>query len=75
MTDNLQKLSEAGVSIWLDDLSRERIETGNLDELVKNDSVVGVTTNPSIFSAALADGEGEGLRRGRRRPGLARGRG
>ena len=57
MTDRLQKLSEAGVSIWLDDLSRERIETGNLAELVKNDSVVGVTTNPSIFQAALADGE------------------
>jgi transaldolase len=57
MTDNLQKLSEAGVSIWLDDLSRERIETGNLADLVKNDSVVGVTTNPSIFAAALSDGE------------------
>src|SRR5690349_9599215 len=57
MTDNLQRLSEAGVSIWLDDLSRERLETGNLADLVKNDSVVGVTTNPSIFQAALADGE------------------
>jgi transaldolase len=57
MTDNLQKLSEAGVSIWLDDLSRERFETGNLADLVKNDSVVGVTTNPSIFKSALADGE------------------
>jgi transaldolase len=57
MTDNLQQLSEAGVSIWLDDLSRERIESGNLAELVKNDHVVGVTTNPSIFAAALADGE------------------
>ncbi len=57
MTDHLQELSEAGVSIWLDDLSRERIDTGNLAELVKNDHVVGVTTNPSIFAAALADGE------------------
>jgi transaldolase len=57
MSDHLQELSEAGVSIWLDDLSRERIETGNLAELIKNDHVVGVTTNPSIFAAALAQGE------------------
>ncbi|HYH35080.1 MAG TPA: transaldolase [Nocardioides sp.] len=55
--DRLQQLAEAGVSIWLDDLSRERIETGNLADLVKNSSVVGVTTNPSIFQSALADGE------------------
>ena len=41
MTDHLKELSEAGVSIWLDDLSRERIETGNLADLVKNDHVVG----------------------------------
>jgi transaldolase len=45
------------VSIWLDDLSRERLETGNLADLVKHSSVVGVTTNPSIFAAALAEGE------------------
>ena len=57
MSDRLKKLSEAGVSIWLDDLSRERLETGNLADLVKNSSVVGVTTNPSIFQTALADGE------------------
>ena len=57
MSENLKQLSEAGVSIWLDDLSRERLETGNLAELVKNDHVVGVTTNPSIFAAALAEGE------------------
>ena len=57
MTDHLSDLSAAGVSIWLDDLSRERIETGNLADLIKNDHVVGVTTNPSIFAAALADGE------------------
>jgi transaldolase len=57
MTDHLQELSEVGVSIWLDDLSRERLETGNLEELIKNDHVVGVTTNPSIFASALADGE------------------
>src|SRR3954451_13288510 len=57
MSDRLKKLSEAGVSIWLDDLSRERLETGNLADLVKNSFVVGVTTNPSIFASALAEGE------------------
>ncbi len=56
-SDRLKGLSEAGVSIWLDDLSRERIESGNLADLVKYSSVVGVTTNPSIFAAALANGE------------------
>ncbi|MFB9312101.1 transaldolase [Nocardioides plantarum] len=57
MTDRLKALADAGVSIWLDDLSRERIESGNLAELVKSKSVVGVTTNPTIFAAAIADGE------------------
>jgi transaldolase len=57
MSDRLQALADAGVSIWLDDLSRERIETGNLADLVKNKSVVGVTTNPTIFAGAIADGE------------------
>ena len=57
MTDRLQALSEAGVSIWLDDLSRERIETGNLADLVRDKHVVGVTTNPTIFASAIADGE------------------
>ena len=57
MTDRLQALSDAGVSIWLDDLSRERIETGNLAELIKDKHVVGVTTNPTIFASAIADGE------------------
>ena len=57
MSDRLKALSDAGVSIWLDDLSRERIETGNLAELVQQKHVVGVTTNPTIFAAAIADGE------------------
>ena len=57
MTDPLQTLSEAGVSIWLDDLSRERIETGNLAELIKDKHVVGVTTNPTIFAGAIGNGE------------------
>src|SRR3979490_1885209 len=53
---NLQKLSDAGVSVWLDDLSRDRIESGNLAELIASKSIVGVTTNPSIFQAALSKG-------------------
>ena len=57
MSDRLKELSAAGVSIWLDDLSRERITSGNLAELVSGSSVVGVTTNPTIFAGALADGE------------------
>jgi transaldolase len=56
MTTPLEDLSAAGVAVWLDDLSRERLRTGNLQELTDTRSVVGVTTNPSIFQAALADG-------------------
>ncbi|MCC5947129.1 MAG: transaldolase [Nitriliruptoraceae bacterium] len=55
-TDALADLSAAGVSVWLDDLSRERLATGNLAGLLTRDHVVGVTTNPSIFQKALADG-------------------
>lgn len=51
-------LSEAGVSIWLDDLSRERIASGDLDRLIAERNVVGVTTNPTIFAGALAKGDG-----------------
>lgn len=57
MFDRLQALSNAGVSIWLDDLSRERLRSGNLEQLRDQDSVVGVTSNPSIFAAALTDGD------------------
>ncbi len=53
MENNLQAVSEAGVSIWLDDLSRDRLTNGSLKELISTSSVVGVTTNPSIFSAAI----------------------
>ncbi len=49
-------LSAAGVSIWLDDLSRERITSGNLAQLIETVDVVGVTTNPSIFAGALTNG-------------------
>ncbi|MHC5257095.1 transaldolase [Streptomyces sp. UC4497] len=54
----LKSLSDEGVSIWLDDLSRTRIESGNLAELIADQHVVGVTTNPSIFQAAIGKGEG-----------------
>ncbi|MFE3317271.1 transaldolase [Nocardia sp. NPDC059195] len=54
--ENLAALSAAGVSVWLDDLSRDRIQSGNLAELIATRSVVGVTTNPSIFQAALSVG-------------------
>ena len=55
--DRLGQLAAAGVSIWLDDLSRERLRSGNLQELITGSHVVGVTTNPTIFAGALADGE------------------
>lgn len=55
-TAPLTELSSAGVSIWLDDLSRERLASGNLAELIADKHVVGVTTNPSIFQKALTDG-------------------
>ena len=50
------QLSDAGVSIWLDDLSRERLSSGSLRKLIEEKNVVGVTTNPSIFHAAITTG-------------------
>jgi len=55
--ERLAALSAAGVSIWLDDLSRERLRSGNLTELIENWNVVGVTTNPTIFASALSHGD------------------
>ena len=49
----LSELSSAGVSIWLDDLSRDRLEDGSLAKLIAQSCVVGVTTNPSIFASAI----------------------
>ncbi|WP_370614165.1 transaldolase [Mumia sp. Pv 4-285] len=57
MSDRLKALSDAGVSIWLDDLSRELTETGELQRLVDEDHVVGVTSNPTIFASAMKEGE------------------
>ncbi|NUT27112.1 MAG: transaldolase [Streptomyces sp.] len=58
MTDALKRLSEEGVAIWLDDLSRQRITSGNLAELIDQQHVVGVTTNPTIFQKAISSGDG-----------------
>ena len=57
MTDPLADLSNRGVSIWLDDLSRLRLTTGSLADLVAHDHVVGVTTNPTIFAKAIGGGD------------------
>ncbi|HEU0192049.1 MAG TPA: transaldolase [Mycobacterium sp.] len=54
---NLAALSAVGVSVWLDDLSRDRLTSGNLQELIDTRSVVGVTTNPTIFQKALEKGD------------------
>src|SRR5215470_4862245 len=56
MSDVLGELTEAGVSIWLDDISRERLRTGNLKSLMDNFHVRGVTSNPTIFANALSKG-------------------
>jgi transaldolase len=54
--DTLGQLSAAGVSVWLDDISRDRLRTGNLKELIDGQHVVGVTSNPTIFAHALDHG-------------------
>jgi transaldolase len=55
-TSRLHRLSERGVSVWIDTLSREMLETGELERLIRDDSVVGVTSNPTIFEKALSTG-------------------
>src|ERR1700709_2661945 len=57
MSDALADLSAQDVSIWLDDISRERLRTGNLQDLIDNKHVVGVTSNPTIFQKALEKGD------------------
>jgi len=56
-SQNLQKLSDAGVSVWIDSLSRELLASGELARLIDEDFVVGVTSNPTIFQKALAEGD------------------
>ena len=55
MNDRLKALADAGVSIWLDDLSRQRLTSGSLRTLIEDKHVVGVTTNPTIFAKAISD--------------------
>ncbi|MET9338015.1 transaldolase [Nonomuraea sp. NPDC003804] len=57
MSEILKKLTSQGVSIWLDDISRERLRSGNLEQLIREKSVVGVTSNPTIFANALSKGD------------------
>ena len=57
MSDALADLSAQDVSIWLDDISRERLRTGNLADLMREFHVVGVTSNPTIFAGALSKGD------------------
>src|ERR1043166_6071218 len=54
---NLHKLSALGQSVWLDYLSREILLTGKLERMMREDAVVGVTSNPTIFQKALAEGD------------------
>jgi transaldolase len=58
MTNVFQDLQMAGVSIWLDDLSRDRIASGDLAQKVKSGKIVGITTNPTIFAKSISAGSG-----------------
>jgi transaldolase len=53
----LHELSEHGQSVWVDSISREWLETGELERMMREDAVVGVTSNPTIFQKALAEGK------------------
>ncbi len=57
MNDRLEALSDAGVSVWLDDISRGRLTSGNLAELIEQSNVVGVTSNPTIFAKAVENAD------------------
>ncbi|WP_235608563.1 transaldolase, partial [Frankia casuarinae] len=57
MSNPLSELSAAGVAVWLDDISRDRLRTGNLAHLVENRGVVGVTSNPTIFQKAISSSD------------------
>jgi transaldolase len=54
--DTLAQLTDLGVAIWLDDISRDRLASGNLATLVRDMHVRGVTSNPTIFAHALSSG-------------------
>ncbi|WP_326725798.1 transaldolase [Streptomyces sp. NBC_00243] len=68
MNDTLRRLSDAGTAVWLDDLSRDRLDSGELERQVREGLIVGVTTNPTIFHQAITessayDGQLAGLTR------------
>ena len=70
MTKALRQLADIGVAVWLDDLSRVRIQSGELTRMVEHDGVVGITTNPTIFAKAIGSGAGyEFASEGSRAPG------
>jgi transaldolase len=54
---NLHSLSAQGQSVWIDSLSRHMLDSGELKRLMKEDAVVGVTTNPTIFQKAISQGD------------------
>ena len=58
MTKTLQELADAGVAVWLDDLSRPRLQSGSLAAMVEQGDIVGITTNPTIFAKAIGAGSG-----------------
>ena len=53
----LHQLSEAGVSVWIDNLSRDLIQSGELERMMRDDAVVGITSNPTIFQKAISSGD------------------
>jgi transaldolase len=53
----LHQLSEAGVSVWIDNLSRDLIQSGELERMMREDAVVGITSNPTIFQKAISSGD------------------
>src|SRR5262245_16980660 len=55
-TSRLHELTEHGVSVWIDSLSREMLDTGELARLMREDAVTGVTSNPTIFQKAMSEG-------------------
>src|SRR5262249_26561057 len=57
MASRLQQLSGLGQSVWIDYLSRRRLEEGELERLMNEDAVVGVTSNPTIFQKAISEGD------------------
>jgi transaldolase len=57
MTNHLLEIEALGQSIWLDNISRELIDSGTLERLIKDDGISGVTSNPSIFEKAMGHGD------------------